>query len=212
MEEVLVCAKGQCPVLLQSKFGELKPLEFYLSAWRTCSTIIFPHSTNQIVHFWRRRCCCRRAFLSSLLCFHARTCVSNFCIYKRDKISSKLLPCRVYKLRPLETKLRLALVQPCLKCVCTASEVRVNRVKTHCGCCLGTVWTRFRRFLPASKLSVDRSNHVHLELRIVFIWWRPKGWNFIRGIRPIVFSFHIPTILPGGIVSFKSICFEFVFG
>ena len=161
--------------------------EFYLSACRTCSTIILPHSTNQIVLFWRRRCCCRRAFLSSLLCFHARTCVSNFCIYKRDKISSKLLPCRVYKLRPLETKLRLVLVQPCptkrdliqsasisrpnarLKCVLTASEVRVNRVKTHCGCCLGTFWTRFRRLLAASKLSVNRSNHVQLELRIVFI-------------------------------------------
>ena len=25
MEEVLVCAKGQCVVLVQSKFGELKP-------------------------------------------------------------------------------------------------------------------------------------------------------------------------------------------
>ena len=157
----------------------------------------------------RRRCCCRRAFFSSLLCFHARTCVSNFCIYKRDKISSKLRPCRVYKQRPLETKLRLGLIQPCLKCVCTASEVHV---KTHCGRCLGTVWTRFRRLLPASKLSVNRSNHVQLELRIVFIWWGPKGWNFIRGVRPIVFSFHMPTILPGGIASFKSICFEFVFG
>ena len=135
----------------------------------------------------RRRCCCRRAFLSSLLCFHARTCVSNFCIYKRDKISSKLLPCRVYKLRPLETKLRLVLVQPCpskrdllqsvsisrpnarLKCVLTASEVRVNPVKTQCGRCLGTVRTRFRRLLAASKLSVNRSNHVQLQLRIVFI-------------------------------------------
>ena len=27
--------------------------EFYLSACRTCSTIIFPHSTNQIVLSWR---------------------------------------------------------------------------------------------------------------------------------------------------------------
>ena len=40
--------------------------EFYLSACRTCSTIIFPHSTNHIIVFWRRRCRCRRPCLSSL--------------------------------------------------------------------------------------------------------------------------------------------------
>ena len=40
--------------------------ELDLSACRTCSTIIFPHSTNQIIVFWRRRCCCRRPCLSSL--------------------------------------------------------------------------------------------------------------------------------------------------
>ena len=37
--------------------------ELYLSACRTCSTTIFPHSTNQIIVFWRR---CRRLPLSLL--------------------------------------------------------------------------------------------------------------------------------------------------
>ena len=42
--------------------------EFCLSACRTCSTIIFPHSTNQITVFSRCRCrCrCRRPPLNSL--------------------------------------------------------------------------------------------------------------------------------------------------
>ena len=40
--------------------------ELHLSACRTCSTIIFPHSTNQIIVFWCRRCCCHRPCLSSL--------------------------------------------------------------------------------------------------------------------------------------------------
>ena len=35
-------------------------------ASRTCSTIIFPHSTNQIIVFWRCRCPCCHPCLSSL--------------------------------------------------------------------------------------------------------------------------------------------------
>ena len=35
-------------------------------AYRTCSTIIFLHSTNQIIDLWR--CRCRRQILSSLIC------------------------------------------------------------------------------------------------------------------------------------------------
>ena len=41
--------------------------EFYLSACRTCSMIIFPYSTNQIIVFWRCLCRCRRLCLSSVL-------------------------------------------------------------------------------------------------------------------------------------------------
>ena len=37
--------------------------ELYQSACRTCSTIIFTHSTNQSIVFWRRRCSCRRPCL-----------------------------------------------------------------------------------------------------------------------------------------------------
>ena len=39
--------------------------EFYWNACRTCSTIIFPHSTNQIIVL--RRCGCRCPCLSSLI-------------------------------------------------------------------------------------------------------------------------------------------------
>ena len=33
----------------------------------TCSTIIFPHSTNQIIDLWRYHCLCRRHFLHFLV-------------------------------------------------------------------------------------------------------------------------------------------------
>ena len=39
----------------------------YQKACRTCSTIIFPHSTNQINDLWRCRRSCGRHFLNSLL-------------------------------------------------------------------------------------------------------------------------------------------------
>ena len=35
-------------------------------ACRTCSTIIFPHSTNQIIDLWRYRCRYRRHFIREL--------------------------------------------------------------------------------------------------------------------------------------------------
>ena len=41
--------------------------ELHQKAWRTCSTIIFPHSTKQIVDLWRCPGRCRRHFLNSLL-------------------------------------------------------------------------------------------------------------------------------------------------
>ena len=39
--------------------------ELFYSMCRTCSTIIFPHLTNEIIVFWRRHCCCRHPRLSS---------------------------------------------------------------------------------------------------------------------------------------------------
>ena len=39
--------------------------EFYLSACRTCSTILFPHLTNQIIFLWRCLCCYRCLYLNS---------------------------------------------------------------------------------------------------------------------------------------------------
>ena len=41
--------------------------KLYWSAYRTCSTIIFRHSANQIIVFWRRRYLCCRSCVSSLL-------------------------------------------------------------------------------------------------------------------------------------------------
>ena len=41
--------------------------ELYKNACRTCSTIIFPHSTNQIIVFWRHHCRWCRPCLSSLI-------------------------------------------------------------------------------------------------------------------------------------------------
>ena len=45
--------------------------KLHQKACRTCSTIIFPYSTNQVIHWWRWRCLCpghrRRGFLNSLV-------------------------------------------------------------------------------------------------------------------------------------------------
>ena len=46
-----------------SSFGRLRQ-KLHQKACRTCSTIIFPHSTNQIIDLWR--CRCRRHFLNSI--------------------------------------------------------------------------------------------------------------------------------------------------
>ena len=40
-------------------------------ACRTCSTIIFPRSTNRIIDLWR---CCRRRFVNSLLFVNVNDC------------------------------------------------------------------------------------------------------------------------------------------
>ena len=42
---------------------------FLQKACRTCSTIIFPHSTNQIIELWRCRC----LQLNSLICVNGMT-------------------------------------------------------------------------------------------------------------------------------------------
>ena len=45
-------------------FGRLRQ-KLHQQACRTCSTIIFPHSTNQIIDLWRCRGRCRRHFFNS---------------------------------------------------------------------------------------------------------------------------------------------------
>ena len=54
--------------------------KLHQKACRTSSTIIFPHSTNQIIYLWRRRCRCCRHFLNSLL-MHWFTCVVLYFYY-----------------------------------------------------------------------------------------------------------------------------------
>ena len=62
--------------------------ELYKSACRTCSTIIFPHSTNQIIVFWRHHCRWCRPCLSSLIGslrnhdFNGNKNVANLCIWQ----------------------------------------------------------------------------------------------------------------------------------
>ena len=57
--------------IFASSFGRLrqKKKKMQEKACRTCSKVIFLHSTNQIINLWRCRwrCCCRRHFLNSLI-------------------------------------------------------------------------------------------------------------------------------------------------
>ena len=57
----------------------------------TCSTIILPYSTNEIVEFWRCRCRCRREVLNSLLNYQPWSSSVGFfsCLFL-----SLLPPCR----------------------------------------------------------------------------------------------------------------------
>ena len=54
-----------------SSFGRLRQ-KLHQKSCRTCSTIIFPHSTNQIINLWRCRGRCRRHFLNSLFAIRVR--------------------------------------------------------------------------------------------------------------------------------------------
>ena len=58
-----------------SSFGRLRQ-NLHQKACCTCSTIIFPHSTNQIIHLWRCRSRCCRHFLNSLFFNSRETCDS----------------------------------------------------------------------------------------------------------------------------------------
>ena len=61
--------------------------EFYCSACRTCSTIIFSHSTNQIIVFWRRHCRCGRPCLSSVINFHSSLSNQSTKVQHSDLVS-----------------------------------------------------------------------------------------------------------------------------
>ena len=52
--------------------------KLHQKACRTCSTIIFPHSTNQIIDLWRCLCRCRSHFLNSLF-----SCEDGILLVKR---------------------------------------------------------------------------------------------------------------------------------
>ena len=62
--------KINCCELVLSSEPQIWTLEDYVKtlhqeACRTCSTIIFLHSTNGIIDLWRCRWCCRRQILNS---------------------------------------------------------------------------------------------------------------------------------------------------
>ena len=63
--------------------------ELYLSACCTCSTIIFLHSTNQIIVFWRHRCRCLRHCLRSVIMrphplLHYRLCHARMTLNRTE--------------------------------------------------------------------------------------------------------------------------------
>ena len=69
-DEKLIAADLRCRQSLKyenftSSFGRLCQ-KLHQKSCRTCSTIIFPHSTNQIINLWGCRGRCRRHFLNSL--------------------------------------------------------------------------------------------------------------------------------------------------
>ena len=57
-------------------------------ACRTCSTIVFPYSTNQIVDLWCCRCLCRRHFLHFLV-----SGTGQHQGLRMRKVPSGLMPC-----------------------------------------------------------------------------------------------------------------------
>ena len=59
-----------------SPSGRLRQ-RLHQKAYHTCSTITFPHSTNQIIDLWRCRDRCCRHFLNCLFTT-TTTCTSNF--------------------------------------------------------------------------------------------------------------------------------------
>ena len=61
--------------------------EFYWSACRTCSTIIFPHLSNHIIPFWRCLCRCRRPCFNSLM---------TTATTRKRSLENKNLPSRDY--------------------------------------------------------------------------------------------------------------------
>ena len=81
-------------------------------ACRTCSTIIFPHSTNQIIDLWR----CRRQILNSLL-FHKENTLSWYCNTWMLKLSPK--------------KTKIIIFQRC-KRKCDSSFYICNEKNRHC--------------------------------------------------------------------------------
>ena len=80
--ERFTAAGSRCPQNFQyenftSSLGRLCQ-KLHQKACRTCSTIIFPHSTNQIIHSWSCRCRCCRHFLNSSVFQRRRFVISLF--------------------------------------------------------------------------------------------------------------------------------------
>ena len=59
-----------------SSFGRLRQ-KLHQKSCHTCSTITFPHSTNQIINLWCCRGRCLRHFLTSLIYLYGNFCETS---------------------------------------------------------------------------------------------------------------------------------------
>ena len=99
LQYIRLCKHGKRFLLHNCPFVYVivKTLNFEISRWhladcikecdqsvcRSCSTIVFPLSTNQVIVFWRRRCC--RPCLSSLMTTATATRMPQICISNEKK-------------------------------------------------------------------------------------------------------------------------------
>ena len=74
----------------------------------TCSTILFPHSTNQIIDLWRGRRCCRSSFVNSLISKQHDTWKKKTVLDTRLDINLVVWR-RNYKITPPELSLKMIL-------------------------------------------------------------------------------------------------------
>ena len=101
--------------------------KLHKKACRTCSTIIFPHSTNQIIDLWPCCCCCRRHFLRLPIKkegekrnSHVRTCTAH--AYEQVHTYGA---CRAQHLRTYTHAKRTESAKQVLFCFCFYKQAQI---------------------------------------------------------------------------------------